>query len=266
MNEREQEWGRLLREAITEPGTISAAYNAFYGYSLGNQILALSQCSERGLTPGPISTYGGWKTKGRQVQKGQTAIELWMPFKGKKQFIDDEGEETFEHFTYFKKRSNWFVASQTEGDPIPSVTIPEWDGELAISELGIVLEEFDHIDGNCQGYASNRTIAINPAAQLPMKTMFHELAHVLLGHTDKDTVLTDGERLNRSTREVEAESVAMICCEALDLPGVEYSRGYIQGWLKTDGQTPEDMSRRIFSAANKILKAGQVPAAKGNRQ
>jgi len=40
------------------------------------------------------------------------------------------------------------------------------------------------MNGNAQGYASPaKQIAINPVAALPHKTMFHELAHMVLGHT-----------------------------------------------------------------------------------
>ena len=39
------------------------------------------------------------------------------------------------------------------------------------------------MNGNCQGYAKGRQIAINPVAQMPAKTTFHELAHIELGHT-----------------------------------------------------------------------------------
>ena len=56
--------------------------------------------------------------------------------------------------------------------------------------------------------------------------------------------------------EAEAESVAMLCCESLGLPGAEFSRAYIQNWL--DGSAiPEKSAQKIFSAAHKILKAGQ---------
>ena len=34
----------------------------------------------------------------------------------------------------------------------------------------------------------------------------------------------------RNLRECEAESVALLCCAALDLPGVAECRGYIQLW------------------------------------
>src|SRR6266853_1247206 len=69
----------LLETAVSEPGTISKAYSAFHGYSIGNQLLALVQCAERGITPGPIATFMGWKDKGRYVRKGEKAITLCQP-------------------------------------------------------------------------------------------------------------------------------------------------------------------------------------------
>jgi hypothetical protein len=57
---------------------------------------------------------------------------------------------------------------------------------------------------------------------------------------------------------VEAEAVALLCCESLGLPGVEFSRGYIQAFLKTGGQgqaISERSAQRIFHAADQILRA-----------
>jgi HEPN domain-containing protein len=65
----------------------------------------------------------------------------------------------------------------------------------------------------------------------------------------------DDEKMPNSIMEVEAESVALICCEALGLEGAEYSRGYIQAWANGKPIT-EKSAQRIFSAADKILKAG----------
>jgi len=67
-------------------------------------------------------------------------------------------------------------------------------------------------------------------AQLPHKTLFHEAAHIILGHTAEAT-FTDTERMPKNLREVEAEAVAMLCCEALNLEGADFCRGYIQNWL-----------------------------------
>ena len=111
------------------------------------------------------------------------------------------------------------------------------------------------MDGNCQGYATrDRKVAVSPLAVLPHKTLFHELAHILLGHIG-DSSLTDGESTPKSLMEVEAESVALICCEALELPGAEYARGYIQHWL-VGGEIPEKSAQRIVQSADRILKAG----------
>ena len=43
---------------------------------------------------------------------------------------------------------------------------------------------------------------------------------------------------------------------ALDLPGVDESRGYIQSWWGQDNPIPERSAQRIFKAADQILKAG----------
>jgi hypothetical protein len=41
---------RLLQQATIEPGTISKAYSAFYGYSLGNTLLAWALPATRNRT------------------------------------------------------------------------------------------------------------------------------------------------------------------------------------------------------------------------
>ena len=50
-------WAALLDEAVRKPGFIHEAYSRFHNYSLGNQLLALFQCFERGIQPGPLATW-----------------------------------------------------------------------------------------------------------------------------------------------------------------------------------------------------------------
>ena len=107
-----------------------------------------------------------------------------------------------------------------------------------------------------EGYARQRQVAVSPVAALPHKTLFHELGHVELGHT-AEADFSDSEQTPRDLREVEAESVALLLCESLSLPGAEFSRGYIQHWLKGD-VIPEKSAQRIFGAADRILKAGRA--------
>lgn len=246
----------LLAQALEKPGSIMQAYSAFHNYSLGNQLLAMWQCAFRGLTTGPINTFPGWKNLGRSVRKGEKALMLCMPvnFKTDKQTTDGELDTDESFRTGFIYRSRWFVLSQTEGPEIELPPLPAWDPKLALTNLDITQVPFEHTNGNCQGYARKREIAINPVAQLPRKTFFHECGHVILGHTLEND-FDDDERTPRNLREVEAESVAMLCCEALGLEGSEFCRGYIQNWAAGE-PIPEQSAKRILGAADKILKAG----------
>ena len=257
-------WSALLGEAVNKPGTIMKAYSAFWNYSVGNQILALIQCQLRGIQPGPINTFPKWQTLGRVVKRGEKALTLCMPLTRKRRNdeSDERGEQQEEQtFTTFVHKARWFVVSQTFGNELGPITIPEWDAEQALRTLCIERITFDKTDGNCQGFARGSQIAINPVAQLPHKTLFHEIAHVLLHTSEGD--FTDTEQTPRNLREVEAESVALLCCEALGLEGAEYARGYIQTRLYRGigydaDAIPEKSEQKIFRAADQILRAGRT--------
>jgi len=249
-------FAELLRTAVSEPGTISTAYSAFHNYSLGNQLLALAQCLARGIPPGPLATFQGWKDKARHVRKGEKAVTLWMPVTVKRTTESDEDEEerTFTRFIY---RPHWFVLAQTEGNAIESPVAPAWEKSTALMALAVEETLFALLDGNVQGYAMERKISISPVAALPWKTTFHELAHVLLGHTS-EAQRADDERIPRDLRECEAEAVALLCCEALGLSGAPEARGYIQSWWGAGHEIPERSAQRILKVADQILKAGEV--------
>lgn len=274
------EWSQLLIDAVTKPGVVSNAYSRFWNYSVGNQLLALWQCLARKLDPGPIHTFPGWLQLGRHVKKGEKAITLCMPVtvRRKRKKVSSEptpvdavgdaerqvtgpsagvpeaqGPLTKTVFTY---KPHWFLLSQTDGDDYVPTALPDWSEDRALDILKITRVPFRHTDGNCQGYASGRTVAVSPVAALPHKTLVHEVAHVVLGHTTEDPgLLDDHEFTPRSLREAEAESVALIVCESLNLVGADFCRGYIQHWLA--GQTiPERSAQKIFKAADQLLKAG----------
>ena len=254
-------WGELLRDAVEKPGRMLAAYTAFHNYSFGNALLALEQCVRRNLQPGPLNTYRGWLERKRQVRKGETGITLCMPmpFKTNHTHRRHGGRTTKPRTRYaFRFRAYWFVLAQTEGEETYVAPIPGFDLDTALRDLNITRTAFDEINGNIQGFARQREIAVNPLAGLPHKTTFHEIAHVVLGHTTSEK-LVDSEHTPRHLREVEAESVALICCETLGLDGAEFCRGYIQHWLKTEKEIPNHNAARIFAAATSILKAG-IPA------
>jgi antirestriction protein ArdC len=255
-------WGELLREAVEKPGRMLEAYTAFHNYSLGNALLALEQCIRRNLQPGPLNTYNGWLERKRQVRKGEKGITLCMPMACKRNAQTEAvPNETAEPQTCyaFRFRAYWFVLAQTEGEDTPIPPIPGFDIDTALCALNITRTPFDELNGNIQGFARGREIAVNPVAALLHKTTFHELAHILLGHCTSE-MLVESEQTARHIREVEAESVALICCETLGLEGPDFCRGYIQHFLKTEKEIPNQSAARIFAAATSILKAGTSAA------
>ena len=248
-------WSSLLSDAVNKPGIISSAYSVFHNYSVGNQLWAWSQCLSRDIELAPLATYKKWQSLGRQVKKGEKALTLCMPVTINKK--DDAGQKTGDVFQMFTVRANWFTLSQTEGDEfVNEVKTPDWNPTLALSALNITEVNFNYADGNCQGYATGRNIAINPVAALPHKTRFHELAHIVLGHTAEHT-MTDSETTPKDIKEVEAECVAYICCSILGLTGLEECRGYIQHWL-AGNEITDKSAQKIFGTAEKILKAGRA--------
>jgi hypothetical protein len=248
-------WTAILTQAVNTPGMMMEAYSAFHDYSVGNQLLALVQCHLRGITPGPIKTFPGWQSLGRNVKRGERALVLCMPITRRRRDAGASDDDEGDTYTAFVYRPRWFVLSQTEGEEMPPLTIPQYDQGRALEELGIERVEFDITDGNCQGFARGRQVAINPVARLPHKSFFHEAAHVVLGHTAEGD-FTDTVATPRSLREVEAEAVALLCCESLGLEGAEYCRGYIQHWLKGD-VIPEQSAQKVMRAADRILRAGR---------
>lgn len=244
------DYERAVHEALTEPGRISAAYSAFWNYSLGNQFLAMIQLGKAE----PIGTFPHWKRLGRHVKKGEKAITLLMPVT-RKSTDEETGEE--EVRTGFIGKPHWFGLSQTDGAEYVPENPPGFDLALALSKLEITQTPFAMVDGNCQGYAlpKERKIAVSPIAERPAKTAYHEAAHVLL-HGDQDRLI-DSQQIDRGSREVEAELTAYLVSTSIGTTdGLEYSRGYLQHWLK---QTSEDKVRfpAVFRAVDDILKAGR---------
>ena len=246
----------LLTEAITKPGRINVAYQAFHNYSLGNMMAAMFQLDARGIELGPIASFMSWKEKGRAVKKGGKAIALCMPItcKGTRK-TEGAADEEF-GFSRFIWRKNWFVLSETEGEAFEAeVKTPAWSAEKALTALEIAQIPFNALNGNWQGYATGRSFAINPLAAFPHKTRFHEMAHIMLGHT-AEGMMEDSDRTPRDIREVEAEATAYILCALLELPGMAESRHYVQSWLDC-AEVSERSAQRIYKAADSILKAGQ---------
>ena len=261
----------LLHEALTQPGRVSECYRMFHSYSLSNALWIAGQLWARGEALSPIASFHRWKELGRVVKKGSKALAMSMPVTVKakadaKSADANPGTEDEGRRVIFVVRRNWFALHHTEpmegAEPQTLETqTPEWNAERALAALEITREPFEHYNGNVQGYAlpNERRVAVSPLAVNPAKTLFHEIAHCLL-HSEQARI-EDAAELTQSLAEVEAESVAYLCCAVLDLPGLEESRGYVQGWLARSGcnaeQFTDQHARRVLGAVDKILKAGK---------
>lgn len=249
----EVDWPALLTQALTLPGQLGSTYCRFYQYSLQNQILLWSQ----GVTE-PCAPFGVWKKLGRiPVAGGGRYVLHPRPFR---KTDEKTGEETVV-VCRFKLKRTTFPYSKTEGPEVEWPELPEWDWQHALAALDIEQVPFQMIDGNTQGYSFDRKVAVSPVAVYPVKTAFHELAHVMLGHTAA-AAPADGEALCRGVREFQAEAVAYLLAHETGLTewAPEESRDYIQGWLGNEEVTDRHI-RAVFTTVDKILTAGRSGAA-----
>ncbi|MCK9367407.1 MAG: ArdC-like ssDNA-binding domain-containing protein [Metallibacterium scheffleri] len=260
----------MLHDALTEPGRISKAYTLFHSYSFGNALWIAGQLWARGEPLAPIASFNRWRELGRVVKKGSKALCMSMPVtvkaKADRAKADDSADQDDGRRVLFVVRRNWFALHHTEpmagSEPQAIETAaPDWNAGRALEALDITREDFEHTNGNVQGYArpNARRVAVSPLAVNPAKTLFHEIAHCLL-HSEQAR-MEDAADLTRDLAEVEAESVAYLCCAVLGVPGLEEARGYVQDWLAGSGCDAETFTdkhaRRVLGAVDKILKAGK---------
>jgi hypothetical protein len=252
----------LMEELLTKPGKIDPKMSAMYQYSPGNDFALSLQCAELGLQ-GPCASYGKWQAVQRQVPRHTKA--LWVlhpcPWTKKEQQADGSVKEIT--VVSFKWKPTTFAYSQTEGEEIEFPTV-EWDIGQACQELEIEPIEFSMADGNCHGYATRkRQYAVSPIATYPLSVTFHEMAHIVLGHTEESIFIDHGDRTPRDVREFEAEAVAYLALMHLDIhDSEEASRGYCQHWYRGNEVT-DKIARRINSAAHRIIRAGRVSEKHG---
>ncbi len=215
----------------------------FHNYSINNQILIFSQRPDATL----IAGFNAWNDKfHRHVKRGEKGISIIAPCKYKKEVDDtfedgtvnvDSAGNAIKKTVELKgfKATSVFDVSQTYGEPVPEyisdLTDPVVDFYnylAAIEQSSPVPVRYDELNGGVHGYYSpvGREIVIQRgmSEMQTLKTLCHEIAHARLNHGSKD----DG--IDKRTREVQAESMAFVVCDALGLDTSDYSFAYIAGW------------------------------------
>jgi hypothetical protein len=256
MSEATFDWPKLMEEALTAPGNLGNTYSRFHDYSLTNMLLFRMQ----GLFE-PIAPYSRWKALGRNVIRGSRAKEVIVPVLINEAPADqtlEEKRERVARLVGFKVVRAVFGLSDTEGPDIPPVPSPGWDLQQVLGRLGIREAPFDNANGNLQGWSHGVDFAITPIAVNRTKTTFHELGHIVLGHTIPARHAEYAT--HRGIGEFQAEAVAYLAMNELgqlDDEIASRSRGYIQHWLR-DERPPDRAIQHVFRATGAILKAGRV--------
>ena len=105
----------------------------------------------------------------------------------------------------------------------------------ALEKTSPVPMGFEKIEGTAHGYyhLEEKRIAIDEGmSELQnLKTAIHEIAHAKLHDIDLNAPQEEqGDRPDRRTREVQAESIAYTVCQHYGLDTSDYSFGYVAGW------------------------------------
>ena len=232
----------------------------FHNYSLNNILLINMQKPGATLVAG----YNAWKKiHGRNVMKGEKGIKILAPspYKVKRQVekidpqtrkpvLDKEGKPVMEEKEIIipaYKVVSVFDVSQTEGKEIPTL-VNELTGEVenydtffeALKRSCPVTINFKEISTGAKGYFSytNNEIAVKQGmSQLQtIKTTVHEMTHQKL-HSNQNP-LDPLDKQTRSSKEVEAESVAYVVCQHYGIDTSDYSFSYVAGWSEGK-ETPE---------------------------
>ena len=225
----------------------------FHNYSFNNTLLIAMQRPDATLVAG----YQAWQKKfKRQVKRGEKGIQIIAPapIREKEQvekmdpethelILRPDGQPETEEVVHVIPRfrvTTVFDVSQTYGEPLPDLVTPELMGNVenyemfmqAIREVSPVPIRFDGIKGESKGFYSNtnKEIVIREgmSESQTMKTAVHEVTHAKLH--DRDIMEELGDKKDKMTREVEAESVAYTVCQYFGLDTSDYSFPYIAGW------------------------------------
>ena len=271
------DWRAFLMESLQDPGEPSAKFEVLWPYSLRNQMLLLHQMKARNITVSQVKSAGKWKQLGNSIAAGEKALYALTPDLPKSSDVqldthqgDDENPADLHRFVLLPR---YFAYSQTklgkeEATGWKGPALPSFDAEKCMKQLNVktipyldkVLDATS-VQSLRAGFSKEQrvfgtfeklgVIAIRPGNPGSITTFFHELGHIVIGHIHEQFDYVQ----RRAEAELEAESVSMLCMRALGLGDAKESSEYIRAWWGKNPY-PAGSAERIFSAAQKILKAG----------
>ena len=207
-----------------------------------------------------VAGYQAWQKKfNRHVKRGEKGIQIIAPTPVREKqeiekidpdtqepIIGEDGQPETEVVEMIIPRfrvATVFDVSQTEGEPIAELEVPELTGSVqfydtfmqALQNISPVPIRMMNVEGEAKGYyhQTEKYIAIKEDMSnvQTMKTGVHEVSHALLH--DREVMDAEGVLKDQTTKEVEAESIAYIVCNHFGLDTSEYSFTYIASWCES---------------------------------
>lgn len=227
----------------------------FYRYSFTNSILIFLQRPDATFVAG----FNDWQRKfKRYVKKGEHGIRIIAPCRVKAKVDSGSDEEDQTQITHlFFKTAVVFDIKQTDGEPLPLITVQELEGKLdgydalfgalqKVAQFPVVFEEIQvGALGCCSHVEKQITVKPGMSEVQTIKTTLHEMSHAILHGSENDR--------GRAAMELEAESVAFTVCSHFGIDTSDYSFNYLAAW-SPDTQLKEfKKSLRIIQETSMLL-------------
>ena len=233
----------------------------FHKYSWHNTMLIVTQKPDAERVAG----FKTWTTMGRHVRKGERGIMIFAPRPWKHTDTDDAGNDTERQGVSFRP-VYVFDVSQTDGDPLPEVEVPDVETaadtllanlERVAAKRGIAIN-YTELDAGFYGVSKGGTIdlATGHTTGQSAKTLAHELAHEAMHKQNRPDGLT------RTIAELEAESVAYVVCSHYGLDTEVRASRYIALWDGDAKALRESLDRIATTARNMIDDVDALASSK----
>lgn len=246
---------------------------SFHRYSFNNTVLIWLQRPDATAVAG----YRAWLARGRQVRRGEKAIQVFAPVTQRVPRLDSagnavygaDGQPLIETRMVGVKPASVFDVSQTDGVPLPRQ--PDVTLLTGVAPIGLWASLVGYCEskgyavsrGDCRGANGltkfdTKEVIVRPDVDdaQAVKTLAHEAAHTTLHESLAD-------RTCRGLIEVEAESVAFLVTAAHGLDSSQYTFNYVAGWahqakaFDPEGPSIEEIvhatGQRVITAADEFL-------------
>ena len=224
----------------------------FNNYSVRNIQLIKAQLPEASM----VASFNEWKKRNGHVNKGEKALYVQAPVTVIKKDVDgnpiinsETGEK--ETFTYFKPVPVFDISQVSPvegkeldlpkmGEVIPSQITKEYYQnvyrslrDISQKENGIPIRfrELEKSDGSYSPKTNEITIKKGMTYEQTLSTLIHEMAHSELHNKKSLTERFEG-KLTRSSKELQAESIAYVVSNHLGFDTSNDSFAYLASWSK----------------------------------